>query len=954
MIFFPGGTTMIRKFSLFTCCLFLACASLLVTAAAAAPDHAGMAFLAKVEAAVASGELSAEQGLLYKFYYGFDQDKLPPDYRPDTFVPLKNATMFIREFEQMRDRLSPATVASITGYLERAAAPSGDKATYISPSGFFRLTYSTTGGDAVPSTDVDPANGIPDYVEKIAGYCDYSVDVECYTLGFTTPAHSPYYEIDFESMGYYGYTSAIGTYGSSITLHNTYVGFPPNEDPEGNVWGAAKATVAHEFKHASQRAGSRWTEGGWVELDATWVEDVVYDVVNDYYNYLPSGSPISHPATSLDSGGSGSYEDCVYETWMSETWGNQIIVDLWDWRITHTSQAMLSSYDQILSDNGSSVTGGWPTFCAWNYATGTRALAGLGYGEAADYPTAGLVATLTSYPTVRTGSVASLAANHFRGRLFSGAAGTVDVVFDGANGTSLSLTAVIEKTNGTGVIEYIVLDGNNDADTQLSVPRDEILEVGFCIGNGAISGGSASYTLTVDQTDVTTTPQITLDPISFDKTMDIDQTDTEVLQVTNTGEAGSTLVYEVAVQAAAPKASGSDKSIAGSTMTTLTSEYIPGTTVALEFTVYNASTDDEWLTDATLDFPTGITVNSSTAFIGGTYGNMTSDGSTGDGALVSWHGDTGSPDYYGVIVGGESAQATVNVTFGGGLSGTQNIAYSISGDEWGGTPHTVSGNVSLTSAGPTITVTDPNGGEALAIGDSFNITWSSAGGLTDVKIDLSRNNGGAWESVIASTPNDGAHNWTVTSPPAADCLIRVSSLDDSVSDVSDAVFSIYQPVDWLSVLPTGGTLGQGENDVLTLSFDTSGMAEGDYTAYLVFTHNAPGGPDVVPVTLHVNDPSSPVDDVAHAFRLRGNYPNPFNPATRIVFTLPQAGSAKVDVLDMKGRLLRTVWSGDLAAGLHSFKWDGRDDAGHAVAAGSYLGRLTTAERSATCKMMLAK
>ena len=945
---------MLRRLSLITCCLFLAGAALLATPATAASENAGLAFLAKVEAAVASGELSADQALLYKFHYGFDQSKLPADYRPVEFAPLKNASMFIREFEQTRDRLAPATVATIGAYLAAAAAPSGDKATYISPSGYFRLTYDTSGTHAVPTTDTSPANGIPDYVEKIAGYCDHSVDVECTTLGFTTPAHSPYYEIDFESMGYYGYTSGVGTYGSTITLHNTYVGFPPNDDPEGNVWGAAKATVAHEFKHASQRAGSRWTEGGWVELDATWVEDVVFDVVNDYYNYLPSGSPISHPATSLDSGGSGSYEDCVWQTWMSETWGDQFIVDIWDYRITHTSQAMMTTYNTLLGNNGSSVAAGWPTFCAWNYATGTRAIAGLGYSEAADYPTAGLVGSLTSYPAVRTGTVAKLAANHYRARLFSFAEGTVDVVFDGANGTQISLTAVIKKTDGTGVIEYIALDGNNDADTSLSVPRELITEVGFCIGNGSMSTSNASYTLTVDQTDVVTTPQVTLDPLSFDKTMDINQIGTESLQVTNSGEAGSSLVYEVAVQAAAPKTSGGDKSIAGSTFTTLTSEYVPGTSVALQFTVYNGSTDDEWLTDATLDFPAGITVNSSTSFVGGTYGDMASDGSTGNGALVSWHGDTGSPNYYGVIVGGESAQATVNVTFDGGLSGTQNIAFSIAGDEWGGTPHTVSGNITLTSSGPTLSVTYPNGGEALAIGDNPTLTWSSSGTLTDVKIDLSRNNGGAWESVVASTPNDGTHAWTVTGPPSADCLIRVSSPDDAVSDASNAVFSIYQPVDWLSVLPTGGTLGQGASDYLTLSFDTNGLAAGDYTAYLVVTHNAPGSPDVVPVTLHVDDPGTGVDDVTGVFRLRGNYPNPFNPATDIVFTLPRAGAAKVDVLDMKGRVLRTVWSGDLEAGLHSFKWDGRDQAGRAVAAGSYLGRLTTADRSATCKMTLAK
>jgi len=96
------------------------------------------------------------------------------------------------------------------------------------------------------------------------------------------------------------------------------------------------------------------------------------------------------------------------------------------------------------------------------------------------------------------------------------------------------------------------------------------------------------------------------------------------------------------------------------------------------------------------------------------------------------------------------------------------------------------------------------------------------------------------------------------------------------------------------------------------------------------------------------------DDPPAVFRMDQNHPNPFNPATRIVFTLPAAGPARVDVLDMKGRLVRAVWSGDLEAGPHGFAWDGRDDAGRAVAAGSYLGRLTTADRSATCKMTLAK
>ncbi|MFH1844137.1 MAG: MXAN_6640 family putative metalloprotease [bacterium] len=942
---------MIRRNAFLTLGLLLLSLSSAVSVLAAGPN-AGLEFLAKVEAAVTTSELTAEEGLLYKFHYGFDQDALPVEYRPTEFAPLKNGTAIMAEYAGIRDKLSPRVVEAIEAYLN-PTLDKADKASYISPSGYFRMNYDTSGADAPPSTDVDPANGIPDFVEKCALYMDFSQDQECNVLGFTTPSHSPYYEIYFEDMGYYGYTTSTGTYTTRITLHNDYLGFPPNDDPEGNQWGAAKVTCCHEFKHATQKAGSAWSEGGWVEVDATWSEDIIYDVVNDYYNYLTGGDPITAPATSLDSGGSGSYEDCVWQLWMSETYGNQIIVDLWDWRKTHTSQAMMDSYNQMLVNNGSSVAASWPTFTAWNYACGGRWISGFGYDEARDYPTSGTTHTISAYPTTKTGSVAKIAANFARCSLFTGAPGTVDVQFNGADGSQIALTAIIKKFGGAGVIEYITLDANNDADVSLSVPRDEIQEVGFSISNGTYTGGSASYSITVDESDVVLIPQITLDPTSFDKTMDPDSYDTELLEIGNTGEVGSSLDFSVVVQGSAPKAGG-EKSIGGSTFICDASTYESGTTATLSFTVYNASGDDEWLSDVTLDFPSGITVTSSTNFVGGTYGPMTTDGSSGNGALVSWHGDTGSPNYYGVVVGGESATGTVNVSYDGGLAGPKYLAYTVTGDGWGATPHTMSGNIVLTAAGPTITVTAPDGGEVLAINDSVDITWSSTGGLIDVKIDLSRNGGGSWESISASTTNDGFFNWTVNGPAAAVCLVRVSALDDSVSDTSDAVFTIYKPVDWLTVNPDTGSVPQGSTQNVTLQFDSAGMAQGDYTAYLVITHNGPGSPSVVPVTLHVNDSLSGAGGLPYTFHFDGNYPNPFNPTTTIVFTLARPGKAAVDVFDLQGRLVRTVWQGDLQSGSHHLQWNGRDDNGRMVAAGTYFGRLHTAERTETCKMVLAK
>ena len=91
-----------------------------------------------------------------------------------------------------------------------------------------------------------------------------------------------------------------------------------------------------------------------------------------------------------------------------------------------------------------------------------------------------------------------------------------------------------------------------------------------------------------------------------------------------------------------------------------------------------------------------------------------------------------------------------------------------------------------------------------------------------------------------------------------------------------------------------------------------------------------------------------------AFELGPNYPNPFNPATTLPVALAAAGQARVSVLDTSGRLLRTLHSGELAAGAHEFSWDGRDAAGRPLGSGVYLYRVEASGDSRTGKMLLLK
>ena len=76
------------------------------------------------------------------------------------------------------------------------------------------------------------------------------------------------------------------------------------------------------------------------------------------------------------------------------------------------------------------------------------------------------------------------------------------------------------------------------------------------------------------------------------------------------------------------------------------------------------------------------------------------------------------------------------------------------------------------------------------------------------------------------------------------------------------------------------------------------------------------------------------------YRLGDSYPNPFNPAVVLPLDLAtDAAEVSLRVHDVLGRRVRQVWQGPLRAGQHRFTWDGRDEAGKAVAAGVYIYRV---------------
>ena len=110
-------------------------------------------------------------------------------------------------------------------------------------------------------------------------------------------------------------------------------------------------------------------------------------------------------------------------------------------------------------------------------------------------------------------------------------------------------------------------------------------------------------------------------------------------------------------------------------------------------------------------------------------------------------------------------------------------------------------------------------------------------------------------------------------------------------------------------------------------------------------------PGEIPTAVAESATSQPLPE---APALLENYPNPFNPITRIRFALPQAGPAKLDIYNAAGQWICTLVEGEVASGYHEVMWDARNASGFNVASGIYFAVLKAGDLRKTRPMTLVR
>ena len=265
--------------------------------------------------------------------------------------------------------------------LDERTEASGLDETY--DNGKFRFHYTTTGSNAVTTADTN-SNSVPDYIDQMSAELNYVVAVELTFNSFTEPPSDDFYSANNDNGGSGAYdvyvrNAGAGVYGyvqpelyannngnnehssgvnevnamtSYMVLRHNYSGFGNTELENIQV------TAAHEYFHAVQFGYDGWEESWVMEATAVQMEEIVYDDINDCYQYMSSWFNNPQQPLNLDNS-SRWYGSFIFFEYVNSHLSDEAIREFWEQSITHDSyygEYSIQTLDEAFDDLGSSFT----------------------------------------------------------------------------------------------------------------------------------------------------------------------------------------------------------------------------------------------------------------------------------------------------------------------------------------------------------------------------------------------------------------------------------------------------------------------------------------------------------------------------------------------------------------------------------------------------------------------
>jgi len=323
--------------------------------------------------ALARGELTQAQYALERAASLFHPGRVAARYGPITRPNPRDATLILRDLAlRVRYLDSPADQARAAAILARPTDnpdPNDADNTYGATAeatpvcgANVCIHYVTSGPHAVDPTDGGDAGTTPDYVDSALNVFQNEVWAQEVTgLGYRPPksditsdnngassadggAKFDVYLADLGDDNLYGYCTTDDPHfdkGSNYHFFDASAycvvdnDFTASQFPTNTPLENLEVTAAHEFFHAVQFAYDAADDQWFMESTATWMEDEIYDDVNDNLQYLVDG-PLRKPLTPLDKGATNAdpcchvYGDWIFFRFISEKYDRDLIQAMWN------------------------------------------------------------------------------------------------------------------------------------------------------------------------------------------------------------------------------------------------------------------------------------------------------------------------------------------------------------------------------------------------------------------------------------------------------------------------------------------------------------------------------------------------------------------------------------------------------------------------------------------------
>ncbi len=149
------------------------------------------------------------------------------------------------------------------------------------------------------------------------------------------------------------------------------------------------------------------------------------------------------------------------------------------------------------------------------------------------------------------------------------------------------------------------------------------------------------------------------------------------------------------------------------------------------------------------------------------------------------------------------------------------------------------------------------------------------------------------------------------------------------------------------------------NTAILKSIPANGSGDAEFTFSV--DRKAPVGKDTT-LTATINSADgqtwtkeiSVVVGAPKDYKLYNNFPNPFNPSTKIAFELPKASHVSLIIYDVIGREVAEIANQDYPAGYNVVTWNGLNRNGEQVSSGVYFYRISTDKWNKVMKMLMIK